>query len=110
MMTSHGAESEAVDRGIEYDLKHKTSGGIWQSFWWTSFLYSTEGTLSLLKVAGLIINPRTTEATLLQTRPRHGFESTLLSSLLLLDSAPETAISPLVDELLKVRRPMGIGK
>ncbi len=102
MMTNHHAGSEAVNRGVEYMLQRKTSGGIWHSFWWTSFLYSTEGALSLMKAAGLIINPRATGATLLQTRPQHPFESALLlSSLLLLDNVPETAISTLVDELLE---------
>ena len=103
MMTQHGTEKEAVDRGIEYIRKHKTSGGIWQSFWWTSFLYSTEGALSLLKAADLDIDLSATRTTLLQTRPQHPFESALLISglLLLPDTVPDEAIWLLVDELLE---------
>jgi|SRR5580658_5744945 squalene cyclase len=109
MMTKYGAESETVDRGLEFVLNHRTSTGIWQSFWWTSFLYSTEGSLSLLKAVGLKTDLQGTLESLRDTRPQNPFEAALLVSSLL--SLPRTSrdkdIWPLVDELMEDQEPDG---
>lgn len=103
MMTKYSVESETVERGLQFILNRKTSGGIWESFWWTSFLYSTETSLYLLKAAGQNIDLGATRRTLLHTRPQHPFESALLlSSLLCLSGiAADEDIWPLVDQLLQ---------
>jgi squalene cyclase len=109
MMTKDGTPRANVDRGLQYVLNHKSSDGIWPSFWWTSFLYSTERSLSLIKTAGLNIDLLVTRTTLLHTRPQHPFESALLISSLLCmpDIALDQDIWPLVDELLEAQEPDG---
>jgi squalene cyclase len=109
MMTKYGTTSETVDRGFQFVLDHKTRAGIWQSFWWTSFLYSTEKSLSLFQAVGLNIDLQVTRKTLLDTRPQSPFESALLlSSLLCLpNSAPDQVIRSVVDELLRDQAPDG---
>lgn len=83
MMTKYGVASATVDRGLQFVLNHKTPAGIWQPFWWTSFLYSTDMSLSLLRAVRLNIDLRGTWETLLHTCPQHPFESALLVSSLL---------------------------
>ncbi|MGO8720699.1 MAG: hypothetical protein ACLQMO_16015 [Acidobacteriaceae bacterium] len=109
MITKVGAETAAIDHGLQFVLNRKTSAGIWHSFWWTSFLYSTERSLSLLRTAGPEIDLRATRKTLLHTRPQHPFESALLlSSLLSLpDIGHDQDIWPLVDQLLEDQQPDG---
>lgn len=103
MMTKYGVAGETVDRGLQFVLNHKTPAGIWHPFWWTSFLYSTEISLLLLKAARLNMNLRGTRETLLDTCPQHPFESALLvSSLLSLPRCPQDHdIWPLVVELIE---------
>ena len=109
MMTKYGTASATVDRGFQFVLDHKTRAGIWQSFWWTSFLYSTERSLSLFQAVGLNIDLQATRETLLHTRPQNPFESALLlSSLLCLpSSALDEVIRSVVDELLRDQAPDG---
>jgi hypothetical protein len=115
MMTKYGAETPAVAKGLEFVLANRASSGIWQSFWWTSFLYSTEGCLSLLKTAGRNMDLRGTRETLLSVRPQHPFESALLVSCILSlrgDPAgggewPGRELRALVDDLLENQQPDG---
>ncbi|MHB1935455.1 MAG: prenyltransferase/squalene oxidase repeat-containing protein [Acidobacteriaceae bacterium] len=109
LTTKYGATSEAVDRGVHFVLNRKTSAGIWRSFWWTSFLYSTERSLSLFEAVGLDVDLKVTRKTLLHTRPQHPFESALLlSSLLWLpDVAKDEDVWPLVDQLVEDQGPDG---
>jgi hypothetical protein len=102
MMTKYDVESTAVDRGLQFVLNHKTAG-VWQPFWWTSFLYSTEVSLSLLKEVGLHIDLRWTRETLLKATAQHAFESALLVSSLLLmpDVSLDQEIWPLVAALIE---------
>ncbi|MFZ0662888.1 MAG: prenyltransferase/squalene oxidase repeat-containing protein [Acidobacteriaceae bacterium] len=103
MMTKYGVESETVDRGLQFIVNRKTLAGIWHSFWWTSYLYSTETSLHLLRAGGRNLDLRATRKTLLGTRPRHPFESALLLSsfLCLPDVVEEEHIWPMVDRLLE---------
>lgn len=103
LMTKHDVASETVNQGLQFVLKHKTSAGIWHPFWWTSFLYSTEVSLSLLKAVRLNIDLPGTRETLLNARPQHPFECALLvSSLLALPRSPrDHDIRPLVVELIE---------
>jgi squalene cyclase len=39
LLTHPPRDADAVDRGIAYIVKHATPGGVWNSFWWNSFLY-----------------------------------------------------------------------
>ncbi len=109
MMTKGDPDSETVDRGLQFVLNHRTSAGIWQSFWWNSFLYSTERSLSLLHAMGMNIDLRVTQETLLHTRPQHPFDSALLvSSLLWLPGNPQDQeLADLVDELIQNQKSDG---
>jgi hypothetical protein len=102
LTTKDGARSQAVNRGLQFVLDRRTSAGIWKSFWWTTFLYSTEKSLSLFEAVRLDIDLQVTRKTLLHTRPQHPFESALLlSSLLWLpDIAKDQDVWPLVDQLI----------
>jgi len=103
MMTKYSVASTAVDRGLQFVLDHKTAAGVWQPFWWISFLYSTEVSLSLLKEVGLNIDLWRTRETLLETTTQHPFESALLASSLLLLSgiSLDEEIWPLVAALVE---------
>lgn len=103
LTTKYGATSQAVNRGLQFILNKRTSAGIWKSFWWTTFLYSTERSLSLFEAVRLDIDLKVTRKTLLHTRPQTPFESALLlSSLLWLpDIAKDQDVWPLVDQLIE---------
>lgn len=109
MKTQDGNERESVDRGLEFVLNRKNRDGIWESFWWTSCLYSTERSLALFKAVGQNLNLRVTRETLLQTCPQNPFESALLvSSLLSLPGSPQRQdIEPLIEELIDGQEPDG---
>lgn len=109
MMTKYSVESDPVARGIDFLLNQKTSAGIWRSFWWTSFLYSTERSLHLMRAAGQEVDLRATRNTLLHTDPRNSFESALLLSSLLCfeDTAEGKDIGSLVGQLLQSQEPDG---
>jgi squalene cyclase len=80
MLTHPKPEHSAIQRGIEYVLREKTSAGIWNSFWWGSCLYGTEASLSLLDAAGIDMP---ISAALYQITPNNAFEIALLASSLL---------------------------
>jgi squalene cyclase len=109
LTTKYSATSHAVDRGLQFVLDKRTSAGIWRPFWWTTFLYSTERSLSLFEAVRLDIDVQVTRKTLLHTRPQNPFESALLlSSLLWLpDIAKDQDVWPLVDQLVEDQGPDG---
>ncbi|HZC44429.1 MAG TPA: prenyltransferase/squalene oxidase repeat-containing protein [Acidobacteriaceae bacterium] len=109
LTTKYATTSHAVNRGLQFVLDHRTSTGIWQPFWWTSFLYSTERSLSLFEAVRLDIDLQVTRNTLLHTRPKNSFESALLlSSLLWLpDIAKDQDVWPLADHLVEDQAPDG---
>jgi len=109
LTTKYSTTSPSVNRGLQFLLNQRTSAGIWKSFWWTTFLYSTERSLSLFEAVRLDIDLRVTRKTLLRTRPQTPFESALLlSSLLWLpDIAKDQDVWPLVDQLIQDQAPDG---
>jgi len=109
LTTKFSETCQAVNRGLQFVLNKRTSTGIWKSFWWTTFLYSTERSLSLFEAVRLDIDLQVTRKTLLRTRPQHPFESALLlSSLLWLpDVAKDQDVWPLVDQLIEDQGPDG---
>lgn len=109
MTTKYSKTSQSVNRGLQFVLDKRTSAGIWRSFWWTTFLYSTERSLSLFEAVRRDIDLRVTRKTLLRTRPQTPFESALLlSSLLWLpDIAKDQDVWPLVDQLVEDQAPNG---
>ncbi len=102
LKTKYAATTQAINLGLQFVLNQRTSAGIWKSFWWTTFLYSTERSLSLFEAVRLELDLQVTRKTLLHTRPQNPFESALLlSSLLWLpDIAKDQDVWPLVDRLV----------
>ena len=103
LTTKYSMTSQFVNRGLQFVLDKRTSAGIWKSFWWTTFLYSTERSLSLFEAVRLDIDLQVTRNTLLHTRPQTPFESALLLSsfLWLPDIAKHQDVWPLVDQLIE---------
>jgi squalene cyclase len=108
LLTQRNAEDEMVTRGLRFVLNSGNAHGIWDAFWWTSGLYSTQASLTLLKNVGLNIGLPGTRETLMQLEPTNPFErALLLSSLLFFPCARERAILDLVDQLLETQEPDG---
>lgn len=109
LTTKYSMTSQAVNRGLQFVLDKRTAAGVWDAFWWTSFLYSTERSLSLFEAIQLDIDLRVTRKTLLHTRPQTSFEAALLlSSLLWLpDISKDQDVWPLVDHLIQDQAPDG---
>jgi hypothetical protein len=103
LLTKYGSHAEMVEYGIQYVIKTRTSSGVWESFWWTSFLYSTEASLALMNAIALKMDSRQTRETLLNSAYKGAFEKALLLlSLVHLDPKPPGSDSwRLIKELLK---------
>jgi hypothetical protein len=83
LLTKYQCKDPFIDRGFRYVLKQRTSEGLWNSFWWDTFLWSTETNLSLLNTvkSQWDVNEITkTIESLLQVRPSNAFEAALLIS------------------------------
>jgi len=52
LLRALAASTEDLNRGIRYLRERRRRDGLWNSFWWTTCLYSTEAALTLLDVAG----------------------------------------------------------
>jgi len=102
LLTKYGTREKVVQRGINYVINKKTSSGVWESFWWTSFLYSTESSVALMNaIASAIDLPRTRE-TLLASQLNSAFErALLLLCLTYLHPKPsDSDIWPLIGQLI----------
>jgi squalene cyclase len=99
-LTGYSWNEGFIQRGLDYVLRQRTTAGFWNSFWWESFLYSTEANLSLLNAIGGFVDMSTTKESLARVRPTKPFEVALqLSALISSDVlAPETAMHGLVDQ------------
>lgn len=109
-LLSHPApDRNAIQRGIEYILRQKTSLGVWNSFWWASYLYGTEACLSLLNATGIKLK---TPVILTQIKPFSPFEIALLTSSLLLleDNDSHVLIQDFTDKLIHQQQPDGSWK
>jgi squalene cyclase len=109
LLTRYGMNAEIVERGIDYLVKTQTSSGVWESFWWTSFLYSTEASLAVRNDADFKINSPRTRKTLLSAAYKGAFEAALLlSSLMHLNpKLLEAEALRLIEELLHNQEPDG---
>ena len=78
----------AFGRAVEYVLRRRTPGGLWNSFWWSSPLYATRASLVLLQAAGSLLDLTPTRTALQAMTAENAFErALLLDALDLCDSA-----------------------
>jgi squalene-hopene/tetraprenyl-beta-curcumene cyclase len=106
LLTRGVPDRRALYAGIDYVLMQQTPEALWRSFWWNSFLYGTEASLSLLHTAGV---EGAAPANLSRFPPTNAFETALLiSSLLYLDpSGLHDVVLDLADRLVAQQHPDG---
>jgi hypothetical protein len=105
LLTKYSHESPAVRRGIDYVSMQRNPSGLWNSFWWNSFLYSTKVNLSLLKTVRVQFDTARMKKNLSLVRPQNAFEMALLVSILLCsdsDAATVTACQ-FADQLIQAQ-------
>jgi squalene cyclase len=100
LLTGYSPGEGFIQRGLDYVLRQRTTAGLWNSFWWESFFYSTEANLSLLNAIGRFVDMPTTKESLARVRPNKPFEVALQLSALISSGAlaAETAMRGLVDQ------------
>ena len=91
------AHDPAVERTVRYVLAARTPNGLWNSFWWSSPLYATRSSLSLLRAAATPVDMEATRAALRRLAPANPFERGLLLESLHL--AAEARDSELINTL-----------
>lgn len=106
LLTAPSPNRIAIQRGIEYVLNQKTSGGLWNSFWWKSCLYGTAASLSVLAATGIEMP---SSSALSQIKPDNAFETALLISSLLYIHQENTyrLVHDLANELIHQQLPDG---
>lgn len=83
---------QAFNRAVAYVLRGRTADGLWNSFWWSSPLYATRASVSLLRTVDPQLELTTTRTSLQQIVPTNAFErALLLDALRLCDGAPGLA-------------------
>jgi squalene cyclase len=109
LLTQPTPDRHALDHGLEYVLRQKNPDGLWNSFWWDSFLYGTEASLSFLRAHGTAI---AAPSGLSLVQPANAFEGALLiSSMLYIDpSGFRKTIRDLADKLKTEQQPDGSWK
>jgi len=109
LLTKYTRKAFFIKRGIEYVIKQRTSDGVWNSFWWDSYLYSVEANLSLLKTVNVHLDKTMMIERLLLAKPRRAFEVALLISCILHTESMlgEARIFELVDQLISEQRSDG---
>lgn len=112
LLTKYSRNEPFVARGVEYVLRQRTAGGVWNSFWWNSFLYSTDANLSLLNALDVRIDTASTEGCLRDLITRNAFEAALhLGIILCLDAkGKEAKTHRLVEQLVGEQQPDGSWK
>ncbi len=102
LLTKYSRNEPFVARGIEYVLRQRTATGVWNSFWWNSFLYSTNANLSLLSALGVRVDTNRMLASLRDFVPGNAFEAALqLGSILCTNPCSDViTICGLVKQLL----------
>jgi hypothetical protein len=106
LLTRTMPDRRTLHRGTDYVLTQQAPDGLWNSFWWDSFLYGTEASLSLLRAANVAI---AAPANLSQFLPANAFETALLiSSFLHVDPLGQrSAILDLAEQLIAQQQPDG---
>ncbi len=109
LLTKYVRKNPSIKKGMKYVLKQKTVDGLWNSFWWDSFLYGTEASLSLLDAIGARFDKAKTKESLLRVSPKNAFESALLISCILYTFAElgDTNVFELVNQLVQEQRTDG---
>lgn len=99
----------ALDHGFEYIQQQKNPDGLWNSFWWDSFLYGTEASLSFLYSQNLSIACPSSFSLI---QPANAFEGALLiSSMLYIDPMGlRSTICHLADNLIAEQQSDGSWK
>lgn len=112
LLTKYKRSNSMVHRALKYLRQQRTSEGVWNSFWWNSFLYGTEANLALLAALGVYSDDDETLEHLLQTEPRNPFETGLLISSILFarPNRIETRVLNLIDRLIREQDPKGSWK
>jgi squalene cyclase len=87
LLTRYSRNEGFIQRGFDYVLRQRSTAGLWQSFWWESFLYSTDANLSLKNAIGCFLDDPTTKESLARVRPNKPFEIALQLSALILSGA-----------------------
>jgi Prenyltransferase and squalene oxidase repeat len=107
MLTDPSPDGRAIRRGVTYVVRQQMSQGLWNSFWWSSCLYGTEASLSLLSAMG-IAAPSSASA-LTQMEPDNPFETALLvlSFHHLGCDTPHGEVEEAVDKLVCQQQPDG---
>lgn len=72
------APDPAVERTVQYVLTARAPNGLWNSFWWSSPLYATRSSLSLLRAIGTPVDLEATRTALRRLAPASPFERGLL--------------------------------
>jgi len=100
LLTRYSRDEVFIQRGLDYALQQRTKAGLWNSFWWESFLYSTEANLSFLNAIGRFVDTADTKESLARMRSDKPFEVALQVSALLSSgiTAPETELGGLIDQ------------
>jgi prenyltransferase beta subunit len=103
LLTKYVRKTPFIKKGMEYVLKQRTADGLWNSFWWDSFLYGTEVNLSLLDAIGARFDKTKTKESLFRVSPKNAFESALLIScvLFIFTELGEPNVLELVDQLVR---------
>lgn len=111
LLTKYIHGTPPIKKGTEYVLKQRTSGGLWNSFWWDSFLYGTEVNLSLLDAVGVRFDKAKTAESLLRVAPKKAFESAMLISCILFTFTElDDKIFELADQLIREQETDGSWK
>lgn len=83
LLSGEGMSGPAIDAGVQYVLKARTTDGGWNSFWWNTPLYPTEASISFLTATNVKWDARHTVKHLLSAKASSVFEGALLASSLL---------------------------
>lgn len=100
-----GIGDARIRKGIACVLREQNADGAWGSFWWNSFLYGTDASLSLLRMVG-IRSRRPIDVS--HVEPTNAFQTALLLSCAM-NAATEAnlAIERRIARLIRKQRPDG---
>lgn len=100
LLTKYSCDEGFIQSGLDFTLRQRTPTGLWNSFWWESFLYGTEANLSLLSVFGRTQEIIKTRESLLQFSTEKSFELALQLSALLSwgGTITDARIGPVIEQ------------
>ncbi len=109
LLTRPAPDRHCLDLGSENVKRQQNPDGTWNSFWWDSFLYGTEASLSFLHAQNVAV-PLIPGIAIVQ--PANAFEGALLISSLLYSQPAgfRAAVRELADQLVAEQQPDGSWK